>query len=64
MQYRAYAYNIRGKEVQSKDHDNREDAARELMAEYPKLKSVNTSRVYEGRVTGSDIRSHGKTRFI
>jgi hypothetical protein len=57
MAYMAYAY-VKRKEVRSGEHETREDAARELLAQYPNLKSVSTSIVHQGNITGRDIRSH------
>lgn len=59
MKYIAYTY-YRGKEWQSAEFDSREQAARQALACFPKLKSVATAvAVHDGimwRTYGGDIR--------
>lgn len=55
----AYAYPNR-REVRSAILADRLEAARQLLAAHPRLKSVSTCRAYRGFPTGQDIRSHSR----
>lgn len=56
----AHLRNGRGAMVESQPYDNREDAAAELLAAYLTLRSCYTSRAWNGRSTGSDMRFHDR----